>query len=312
MPPSPPPVHPGNTARNPIAWLMRQPYLLLSLTSLFWAGNIVVGRFVAEHIPPSALAFFRWSGATLLLLPFAWPHLKREGHMIRAHTGMLLMLALTGIATYHILSYNALAHTQAINGLLIQSSGPLFIALWALILFGIRLTGMQTVGVALSLIGVFTIVLRGDIATMTSLVINPGDILFLIAVMAFGLYSALRRPRLHLLSLLTVTSAYGALMLLPLFVWDVATGARLHADTTTVLTLAYIATMPSAVAYLFFNRGVDLIGPNRAAPFLHLQPVFGSLLAMVFLGERLHLFHLAGYALVLGGIALAARRPASP
>ncbi|TAK48956.1 MAG: DMT family transporter [Xanthobacteraceae bacterium] len=306
MPPSPSQPAPPN-ARGPLAWLNRQPYLLLSLTALFWAGNIVVGRHAAGHVPPIALAFLRWAGAIGILLPFAWPHLVRERALIRQHLGTLILLSASGIAVYQVISYGALAYTQAINGLLIQSSGPLFIALWALVLFGARLTLAQAFGIALSLTGVLVIVLRGDLATVRTLTLNPGDVWFLIGMIVFGFYSALRRPPLHLMSVLTVTAALGALMLLPLFIWDIANGARLHADLSTVATLVYVATMPSALAYLFFNRGVELIGPNRAAPFFHLQPVFGSVLAMIFLNETLQLFHLIGYVLVLAGIAIAAR-----
>ncbi len=309
--PAQPPAQPHGPLARAIIWIGNQPYLLLSLTALFWAGNIVIGRYVAGHISPFALAFIRWAGATLILLPFAWPHMKRDAPVIRAHWPNLLMLAASGIAAYHVLSYGALAYTQAINGLLIQSSGPLFIALWALVLFGARLTLAQGLGIALSLTGVLIIVLRGDIATLKTLTFNPGDIGFLIAMVVFGFYSALPRPPLHLMSLLTVTVACGALMLLPLFVWGMARGAQLTFDITTILTLLYIATMPSALSYLLFNRGVELIGPNRAAPFFHLQPVFGSALAILFLNEKLHLFHLIGYALVIGGIAIAARRQRS-
>lgn len=309
---SPPPPFPPHAPRGPLGWLNRQPYLLLSLTALFWAGNIVVGRHAAGHVPPIALSFLRWAGALAILLPFAWPHIVRERALIRRHLGTLLLMSASGIAVYQVISYGALAYTQAINALLIQSSGPLFIALWALVLFGARLTAAQAFGIALSLTGVLVIVLRGDLATVQTLTLNPGDVWFLIGMIVFGFYSALRRPPLHLMSVLTVTAALGALMLLPLFVWDLANGARLHADFTTAATLVYIATMPSALAYLFFNRGVELIGPNRAAPFFHLQPVFGSVLAMVFLDESLRVFHLIGYALVLAGIAIAARSSSAP
>src|SRR5262245_32268314 len=130
----------GTRALN---WLANQPYLLLSLTALFWAGNIVLGRHIATIVPPVLLSFVRWGGASLLMLPFAWPHLKEDWPTIRANKGRLLALALSGIAIYHVLSYYALGKTQAINALLIQSAGPLFIALWGLVLYGTRLSGRQ-------------------------------------------------------------------------------------------------------------------------------------------------------------------------
>jgi drug/metabolite transporter (DMT)-like permease len=129
---------------------------------------------------------------------------------------------------------------------------------------------------------------------------------------AFGLYSALmpRRPKTHQLSLIAFTTGGGALMLLPFAIWEAASGATLTFDKLTLATLGYVVIFPSVLAYLGFNRGIALIGPNRAAPFMHLMPVFGSAMAILLLGERLQLFHLVGYAMVLSGIMIASRRPA--
>jgi drug/metabolite transporter (DMT)-like permease len=292
------------------ARLANQPYLLLTLTALFWAGNIVIGRAIADQLPPVLLSFVRWSGAFLLMLPFAWPHMKRDAPAIRAGWTSLLALSLTGITIYHVLSYYALGKTQAINALLIQSAGPLFIALWAAILYRTRLSWAQALGIALSLCGVLTIVLRGDPATLASVDLNIGDLAFLLAILIFGLYSALKRPPIHQLSLLTVIAGGAALLLLPLLAVELAMGPRIIITAGGLASLVYIVTLPSAVAYLFFNRGVELIGPNRAAPFFHLQPVFGSALAIGFLGESFRSYHAVGYALVLAGVFVAARKQA--
>jgi drug/metabolite transporter (DMT)-like permease len=146
-----------------VRWLNNQPYLLLSLTSLFWAGNIVLARHVAGHVPPMTLSCVRWIGAFLMLLPFARPYLARDWPVLRAHLLLVIGLSATGFAFNNALSYWALQFTQALNALLLQSSGPLFVALWALILFGVRLTWAQLAGIALSLLGVLTIILRGDL-----------------------------------------------------------------------------------------------------------------------------------------------------
>ena len=208
------------------------------------------------------------------------------------------------------ISYWALQYTQALNALLIQSSGPLFVALWSLILFGVRLTGAQLAGIAISLAGVLTIILRGDFSALAGISFNKGDVMFASSLVSFGLYSALmpRRPVTHQLSLISFTTCCGALMLVPFSLWEYSTGATLKFDTLTLLTLAYILIFPSTLAYLFFNRGLALIGPNRAAPFFHLVPVFGSAMAILLLGEQLQLFHLTGYALVLVGVVIASRR----
>jgi drug/metabolite transporter (DMT)-like permease len=295
-----------------LAWLADQPYLLLSLTSLFWAGNIVLARYVAGHVPPVTLSCVRWIGALLLMLPWAWPHLRRDWPVLRAHLPLMLVLSATGFAINNVLSYWALQYTEALNGLLIQSSGPLFVALWSLMLFGVRLTRGQFIGIAISLAGVMTIILRGDIMALSHIRFNIGDLMYAACMFAFGLYSALmpRRPKTHQLSLIAFTTGGGALMLLPFAIWEAASGATLTFDKLTLATLGYVVIFPSVLAYLGFNRGIALIGPNRAAPFMHLMPVFGSAMAILLLGERLQLFHLVGYAMVLSGIMIASRRPA--
>lgn len=294
----------------PLRWLVNQPYLLLSLTSLFWAANIVLARYVAGHVPPLTLSSVRWVGAFLLLWPFAREHLRRDWPVLRAHLPLMLLLSASGFAYNNAASYLGLQYTEALNALLIQSSGPLFVALWALILFGVRLTFAQLLGIVISLAGVLTILLRGDPAALASIHFNKGDLLFASAVLAFGLYSAVmtRRPVTHPLSLITFTMGAGAIMLVPFAAWEIAGGFAPKPDWLTAATLAYVVIFPSTLAYLCFNRGIALIGPNRAAPFLHLVPVFGSALAITLLGEQLQPFHVIGYALVLAGVVTASRQ----
>jgi drug/metabolite transporter (DMT)-like permease len=301
---------PAPPASNPVHWLNNQPYLLLSLTSLFWAGNIVLARHVGAHVPPLTLTTIRWFGVFLILLPFAWSHLMRDWPALRAHWPLMVFLSLVGFAFNNAISYWAMQYTEALNALLIQSSGPLFVALWSLALFGVRLTGAQFAGIAISLLGVLTIILRGDLAALAGIGFNRGDVMFASSLVSFGLYSALitRRPRVHQLSFLSFTTCCGALILLPSALWEYSTGYVLKLDALTLATLAYILIFPSTLAYLFFNRGVALIGPNRAAPFFHLVPVFGSAMAILLLGERLQPFHLIGYALVLAGVVTASRQ----
>jgi drug/metabolite transporter (DMT)-like permease len=222
----------------------------------------------------------------------------------------MLVLSATGFAFNNAISYWALHYTEALNALLIQSSGPLFVALWSLVLFGVRLTLAQFAGIILSLTGVLVIILRGDLWALASIHFNRGDLMFGGAVLSFGLYSALMpyRPRTHQLSLISFTIGCGAALLFPLSVWEFFTGVTLRPDALTAATLLYVMIFPSTLAYLFFNRGIALIGPNRSAPFLHLVPVFGSAMAILLLGEKLRLFHLVGYALVLAGIVIASRR----
>ena len=303
---------PASNVTSPGSWLANQPYLLLCVTALCWAGNAIVGRLAAGHIPPVTLSFLRWSLAFLIILPFAWKHLVRDWGAIRSHLGTMIVLSITGIGGFNTLQYWALEHTQALNTLLLQSAGPLFVAVWSLILLGVRLTLAQAGGIVLSLTGVLVILLHGDLSTLKSIEFNKGDIIFTVALAIFGLYSvlSLKRPQISGLSFVGFTFGCGAACLVPLLIRELLTRPVMQLDSTNLLTLFYVAVFPSTLAYLCFNRGVQLIGANRAAPFFHVVPVFGAAMAIVFLGERPQLFHIIGFALVLTGVFVASRKPA--
>src|SRR3954469_7456482 len=172
-------------------WLANQPYLLLSITALCWAGNAIVGRMAAGHIPPVTLSFLRWSFAFLIILPFAWRHLARDWGAIRGRLGVMIVLSITGIGAFNTLQYWALEHTQALNTLLLQSAGPLVVAVWSLMLLGVRLTLAQACGIVLSLTGVMVILLHGDLTTLKNIDFNEGDLIFTAALAIFGFYSVL-------------------------------------------------------------------------------------------------------------------------
>ncbi len=294
--------------------IWNRPYLLLSMTSFFWATNIVLGRYIATSIPPGTLAAVRWIMAACLVLPFAWPHLRRDWPTIRPHIGLLSLLSFTGIAAYNTIAYYGLHFTEAINGLLMQSAAPLLIGLWSMILFRDRLTGAQIVGICASLFGVVVIITRGDLSSLIGVRLNPGDLLLLTALAGYAFYTALlrKRPPIHFLSFLGFTFAAGALMLIPVALAEYLAGLRIVWSPATFAVLAYVGVFPSFVAYLTFNRGVQIIGANRAGPFFHLIPVFGSAIAIAFLGERPALYHAVGYALIIGGIFVAQRGRRQP
>src|SRR2546421_2807545 len=294
-------------------WLANQPYLVLSITALCWAGNAIVGRLAAGHIAPVTLSFLRWSLAFIIILPFAWKHLERDWPAIRARLGTMFVLSVTGIGAFNTLQYWALEHTQALKTLLLQSAGPLIVAVWSLGLLDVRSTLTQGLGVMLSLTGVLVILLHGDLTALSSITFNKGDLIFIAALVIFGFYSVLtlKRPAIHGLSFVAFTFGCGAACLIPLLMFELFTRPLMALDAANLLSVFYVAVFPSTLAYLCFNRGVQLIGANRAAPFFHVVPAFGSIMAIVFLGERPQLFHIIGFALVLTGVFVASRKPPS-
>jgi drug/metabolite transporter (DMT)-like permease len=291
-------------------WIAGQPYLLLCITALCWAGNAIVGRLAAGHIPPVTLSFLRWAIAFLLILPFAWKHLVRDWPAIRGKLGLMILVSITGIGVFNTLQYWSLEYTTALNTLLLQSAGPLIVAVWSLMLLRVRLTLAQAIGVFVSLSGVLVILMHGDVTALKNIQFNKGDLIFLVAMTIFALYSVLtlKRPAIHGLSFAAFTFGASTIFLIPLLVWELLTRPVMTINTQNLLTLFYVSVFPSIVAYLCFNRGVQLIGANRAAPFFHVVPVFGSVMAIIFLGEHPQLFHLVGFALVLTGVYIASRK----
>jgi drug/metabolite transporter (DMT)-like permease len=292
-------------------WLFDNAYLLLAMMALFWAGNQVIGRAVAGQVPPVLYAFLRWSGATLFILPFALPHLKGDWPTMRRHLGYLIFIGVTGGGSFNTLQYIGLNYTTALNSLVLNSAGPIMIALACVLLFGDRMTWAQIIGTAVSLSGVLAIVSHGRIDALTTLTFNIGDLLILLAMAISGVYTAYlrKRPKIHWLSFLFALFLVSALFNVPFVIWEWMTGARPIVTPFTVLASLYVAIFPSILAYICFTRGVELIGGVRAGIFLHLIPLFGALLAMGFLGEPLALYHLTGFALIIAGVTLATRSP---
>jgi drug/metabolite transporter (DMT)-like permease len=299
------------TLRRPAAGIWSSAWTLLILANLFWAGNIVLGRGVAGIVPPVALAYFRWTGAFLIAIGFAWPQLRRDLPLFVQQWPLMLLLSATGIASYNTMSYIGLTETTALNVLLLQSALPLVILLWAYALFRERPTPAQSAGVLVSLGGVAIIASKGSLTLLRHLSVNPGDAWVLAAMAIYGIYAAMfrRRPKAHPLSFLVATMGIGSTIILPFFVWERASGARITPAWPAFAALAYIAIFPSFIAYLFFNRGIELIGAARAGQSMHLMPVFGAALAVLFLGERFHFYHAVGITLIAAGIALASLRP---
>jgi len=293
--------------------LWRSAWTLLALANLFWAGNIVIGRAVAGLVPPVTLAYWRWTGAFILAVGFAWPQLRRDWATLRSSWRVLALLSATGIASYNTMCYIGLQYTTALNVLLLQSTMPVVILLWALALFGERPSPWQGLGVVVSIAGVAAIAGRGSLEALLHLSINVGDVWILVAVLIYAAFPPLlrMRPAVHPLSFLVASMGVGSLMMLPFYLWEIASGATIRGGWPSYAAMAYTAVLPSFVAYLFFNRAVELIGASRAGQSAHLMPVFGAALAVLFLGERFRLYHAVGILLIAAGILLASRSGAA-
>lgn len=289
-------------------------YLMLGLVMLFWAGNSIVGRAVHDEIPPFTLALVRWTGALVLLCPFALRHMIAERAIITRHWRAILLLGLLGIAAFNALLYSGLRHTTAANALLLQALIPPLVLLLGALFFRDRASRAQIAGVALSTLGVVAIVFRSDPMAIIQLRFGQGDGLILIACLAWAIYTVcLRlRPPLHPASFLFMTFAIGALAMAPLSLGEMRMGATVAWGPPVLAAFAYVALFPSLIAYFLYNSAVAQIGAGAAGQTISLMPLFGALLAIFLLDEELQAYHIMGMVLILGGVTVAGWKQVRP
>jgi len=280
------------------------------LPGVVWGGNAIVARAFAGELPPVGLAFWRWMLAALLVLPFAWPHVRRDAPaMIRAWPIMVLLSAL-GIAFFNAALYIAAHTTTALNILMLQAAMPVLIVAATFLLFNDRITARQGAGVALSLAGATTLITHGDPHVLTDLAFNVGDLWMLAACILYAVYTALLRlrPAVHWLSFLFAIFFLGAMLLLPFYIGETLLVQPMPVSVRSLLAIGYVSLFASAIGYGAFNRAVELLGANTAGLSVYLVPVFGTVFAVLLLGERPELYQLAGIALIVAGILPAVRR----
>ena len=283
------------------------PYLLLTLTPLFWSCNWVIGRGLSADVPPMAMTFLRWLFALLIVAPFAWPHVRREWRVVRRHWKPMVFLGAVGVGSHNALAYMGLNYTTATNGLILNSFIPVMIITMSWVFLHERLSPFQLAGVGVSLAGVLVILSRGSLEVLSSLRLNGGDLLVILSMAIWSIYTIGLRWRpsgLHMLTFLFALIVIGDLVVLPFFVAELAFGRRMVLTPGNLAALVSVALFSSVFAYIFWARGVEQVGASVAGLFVHLMPVFGVMLAWIFLGERLAPFHVAGIALILTGIAI--------
>lgn len=301
----------GNENRVISARLLDQPYLLLVLAPLFWGGNVVAAKLVAGEIDPLLLLASRCVFATLVILPFAWRFLRDDWPVIRRYWPLLMLYGAVGYALFNVFLYMGLQYTTAVNSSIEQASLPMLIMAANFIIFRVRATPLQIAGVLIALFGVVLTATHGDPTRLLTLDVNLGDGLVILACLTYTAYTlALRfRPAMNLMSFMAVTfsgAAIAGLVMLALFGGGIGQfGTLATASPTVWAVIAYVAIFPSMFSQVFYARGVELVGANRAAPSHNLIPVFGALGSVIVLGERLELYHYLAALIIIGGIVLA-------
>ena len=285
----------------------RTAYLLLLSTTLFWGGNAVAGKLAVGHVSPMMLTALRWGGALVILAALGWPRLKADWPRVRRNLPLLTALGALGFTGFNIALYTALVHTTAINASIEQAGMPMLIFAINFLLFRLRVTWAQILGFVLSIAGVALTASHGDPVRLLALDVNFGDLLMLFGVVVYSGYTvALRfKPAIHWQSLMIVLTAVALVTSLPFVAAEFWSGAAIAPDGLGWTIVAYTILFPSILAQVFYIRGVELIGANRAGLFINLVPIFGTLLSILILREAFHLYHGVAMALVLGGIWLA-------
>ena len=283
-------------------------FLLLALANLLWSGNWVTGRALRDAFDPVSLNFWRWVIAALALAPFALPEVARKRALIGRHAGILLLLAFTGVALFQSLVYLGLRTTTAINAVLLNSSAPLFMLLVSWLLERERASLRQVAGILISLAGILVILTRGELGVLQQLEFHAGDAWILLAMPAWGTYSVLlkrRPPQLGGVAFAFVIAVAGVLLLAPLYAVQAARAPFAWPSLPEALGVLYIGLAASVIAFICWNRGVAIVGANAAGFTLHLLPAFGTVLAILFLGEAFGAFHAVGIVTILAGVMLA-------
>ena len=290
-------------------------YTLLTLTALFWAGNWVIARAMQGHMSPIAMAFWRWFAAFLLLLPFVARPIIAEWPVIRRSWKILALLGVIGVSAFNTLTYTGLKFTTATTGVLLNSVIPILVIAIGVVFLREPLSGRQICGVVTSLAGVLAIITQGELEALRHLRLNPGDLWVLGAMLCWAVYTVCLRWRPRELSSMAFTGALmaiGVAALMPIFAWDYESGQRTVWSAKTLGAVTYWAVFPSVLAYFFWNAGVARVGAERASTFLYLMPVFGALLASIFLRESLFWYHYVGAVLIFSGILIASRARRTP
>ncbi|HHG89536.1 MAG TPA: DMT family transporter [Devosia sp.] len=292
--------------------ILARPYLLLVLAPVFWGGNIVAGKLAIGHVDPNVLVIGRWAGAILVLLTLSRPHLREDWPQIRPALPLLFLFGALGFTGFNLLLYNAVLYTSGVNASIEQASIPVLVLLGNFVLFAVRPRPLQIAGLIITIIGVVWVATHGEPMRVLALSINIGDLMVLLACILYAAYSLTLkfRPSIHWLSFLSVT-AFFALATAVLFQALVGGGMDRFFSLLPRVTLRgwlivlYVMIFPSILAQLFYARGVEIVGPNRASIFINLLPVFGTILSVIILGERFEAYHAIAAILVIGGITMA-------
>ena len=289
-------------------------YLILILTTIFWSGNFIVGKAASTYeIPPFSLNFYRWFFAGLILLPFTFKELIEKKNYIFDNIVFFTILGVTSITIFNSIVYYSLYYTQVISGILMISTIPVWIIFISSILNIEKTNIFQIIGVIFSLTGVVFIITKADLEIIKNLDFNKGDLSMVVAMFSWAVYSALLKSKKYEISqfaLLEVVIIMGLIFLTPIYFIEMYLGNVIVLGIPFVLTLTYVVFFPGLASFIFWIKGISIIGANRAGVFLHLMPIFGAIMAMIIFNEKFMYYHILGAIFIVAGITLSNKKNA--
>ena len=273
--------------------------------AFFFALSTVIVRGVREEVPPLGLSFWRTLLGFLVILPIFMRPLRLQADLVRRNWRILSLLAFLLIIAGNAMLYLSLQYTVVINVVVLNSAEPIMIIAIAWLIFRDPVTYRQTFGIAVSMFGVLFLISSGDVTKLAGLHLNKGDLLVLFAYLNWSVYAVLLRrapagldPRV----LIVVLLGFGSLFGLPIFLLEHFAFRPMPFDWVSVLSIVGLGLTNSVAGVFLWNRAVQLFGPGRAGPYMHLIPAYGVVMAIVFLEETFHLYHMIGICLIGIGI----------
>jgi len=284
-------------------------YLIIAITVLLWAIGLIIARDVHDEIPLIGLTFWRWVLAIAVLLPFVIKDVLNNLDIIHQHWRTYFTQGTFMVGGGALLT-TSLNFTTAINASLVNSSQPALTALLTWIIMKDRLKGVQYLGIASAIAGLIFMIAKADIATLLNLNFNIGDLIVVLAILSYSMYAiGLRRlpPGLSTFPTLFVILFFGMFSLLPFYIGETILVRPVPFTLHTFVIALILAIIVSIASLALWNNGVRVVGPHRAAVFVCLMPVYGSILAMSFLDEEIYSYHIIGAIFVIAGIFMVVR-----
>ena len=281
-------------------------YTLLVFATFCWSGNFIVGKFAyLFEVPPLTLNFLRWASVWLILIPFTYKEIYKNFTHIKKNWIVISFMGIITISTFNSVVYFALTYTQVINAVLVLSAIPAVTIVISSIMRVDKTNIFQLFGLLLSIIGVTAIISNADIQKISALNFNKGDLWMLVCVFTWAIYSTLLKKhkfRFSQFTLIQLMVSVGIIFLIPQFFYEKSIGLEVNFNKAFFIILFYVVIFPALAAYYCWQKGVEMVGPNRASMFIQLMPLFSAILAIIIFKEKFELYHFAGAFFIVTGI----------